>query len=403
MWQKLLTYSSFILLLASCQGTSTTTSTESYPQGKYRAAIQLQGNEVPFFIQFEGEGANLKAYILNSDERLETDVLIKEDSIIMDINVFDASLRAKYTDTILTGEWVKHYVKNYRAPFKAALINGQQRFKLEGNPAYNFTGKWETYFSLGSGEPRPAVGNFRQEGNHISGSFALASGDFRYLEGNVSDSTFYLSTFNGEEAKLFIGQLNDSGELIGKYLNGLTGNYSFTAKPNENFRLASKDRKVSTQTINFSFPDLQGNIVSLSDPQFMGKPLIVQIFGSWCPSCMDETKYLGQWYNDNKERIEIVALAFEKKDDFQYAKARVEKSKNKLKADYTFLIAGHEKDASKVFPTIDGPIYFPTTLYIDKKGLLRKVHSGFNGPSTGPLFEQWKADHQAIVEELVKE
>jgi thiol-disulfide isomerase/thioredoxin len=403
MLQKFFQYSALVLLLAACQGTTKQTPEATTPQGKYRAAIQLQGHEVPFFIEFEGEGANLKAYILNSSERLETDVLLKEDSVILDINVFDASLRAKYSNNTLTGKWVKHYVQNYRAPFTATPANGQQRFDVKGSPTHDFSGTWETYFTLGSGDPRPAVGNFEQEGNQVRGSFALASGDYRYLEGNVSGNTLYLSTFNGEEAKLFIGELNNAGELTGKYLNGLTGNYSFTASPNENFQLASKERAATGQAINFSFPDLEGNMVSLSDPKFSGKPVIVQIFGSWCPNCMDETRYLGQWYDDNKDRIEIVALAFEKKDDFEYASARVAKAKNRLGADYTFLIAGQEKEAAKTFPTIEGPIYFPTTLYIDKSGQLRKVHAGFNGPSTGPLFEQWKAEHQALVDELVKE
>jgi thiol-disulfide isomerase/thioredoxin len=387
-----------IFLLARCQGNAPQNTT---PEGRYRATIALQGHEVPFFIDFEGEGNSLKAYIINSDERLETDVTLKEDSVILDINVFDASLRAHFDGTSLSGEWVKHYVANYRAPFKASPAGTKQRFETTGQSTHDFSGKWETYFKLGSGEPRPSVGNFRQEGNRIMGSFAMASGDFRYLEGNVSGNTFYLSTFNGEEAKLFMGELNEAGEVTGKYLNGLTGNYSFTAKPNADFQLNITSREATGQVIDFSFPDLEGNMVSLSDPKFKGKPVIVQIFGTWCPNCMDETRYLGPWYESNKQNIEIVALAFEKKDDFDYAKARVQKSKDRLGANYTFLIAGQEKEASKTFPSIEGPIYFPTTLYLDKNRVLRKVHAGFNGPSTGELFEQWKAEHQATVERLL--
>lgn len=388
-------------MLAGCQ--TEKENSIGIPKGKYRAVIELHGQEVPFFIEFEGEGANLQAFILNSDERLATDVLIQEDSIILDMNVFDASLRARFDGNSLNGEWVKHYVKDYRAPFSAVPAEDLQRFPVEDEPTQSFSGKWETYFNLGSGNPRPALGNFRQEGNRILGSFALASGDFRYLEGNVSGNTFYLSTFNGEEAKLFIGELAENGEIKGKYFNGLTGNYSFEAKPNENFQLATKKGENKGQVIDFTFPDLDGNMVSLSDKRFQGKPVIVQIFGSWCPNCMDETKYLGPWYDENRDDIEIVALAFEKNNDYDYAKARVEKSKKRLGADYTFLIAGQEKEAGNAFPSIQGPIYFPSTLYIDKKGQLRKVHAGFNGPSTGELFEQWIAEHKAIVKELINE
>lgn len=401
MLKRILSLAALATMITACQPEKETSQTT--PQGKYRAFIVSQEREVPFFIEFEGEGENLKAYILNSDERLPTDLTVKEDSVILDMTVFDASLRARFVDNGLHGEWIKHYVQGYRAPFKASPVNNRQRFETDEEPAHDFSGKWETYFDLGNGDPRPALGNLTQEGNRIWGSFALASGDFRYLEGNVSGNTFYLSTFNGEEAKLFIGELREDGTVQGKYLNGLTGNYSFEAKPNENFKLMRVERGTEGHILDFTFPDLDGNMVSLSDERFEGKPVIVQVFGSWCPNCMDETRYLGPWYEENKDQIEIIALAFEKKPDFEYARGRVEKSKERLGADYTFLIGGQEKDAAKAFPTIEGPIYFPSLLYIDKNRQLRKVHAGFNGPSTGELFEQWKAEHHAIVEELIQE
>ncbi|WP_143962883.1 peroxiredoxin family protein [Litoribacter populi] len=389
------------ILFTSCGQEQEQESSATSPQGTYRAAIELQGREVPFFIEFEGEGQNLQAFILNSDERLEADASVKGDSVILEMNVFDASLRGKFADGQLSGEWVKHYVDNYRAPFQASQADDKNRFETDAEPGHDFGGRWETYFDLGNGDPRPAVGKFTQDGSRIKGSFALPSGDFRYLEGNVSGSTFYLSTFNGEEAKLFIGELDENGKVTGKYFNGLTGNYSFTATRNEGFELPDKAREVASETIDFTYPDLDGNEVSLSE--YRGKPVLVQIFGSWCPNCMDETKYMGEWYEKNKDRVEIVALAFEKKDDFDYAKNRVQRSKDRLGANYPFLIAGQEKDLKAAFPQVEGPLYFPSMLYIDRDGKLVDVHTGFNGPSTGELFEQWKEEHNNKVEKLVKE
>ncbi|MBS9525461.1 TlpA family protein disulfide reductase [Litoribacter alkaliphilus] len=374
--------------------------TNEIPQGRYRAAIELQGQEVPFFIEFDGDENNLQAYILNSDERLETDASINGDSVILEMNVFDASLRGKFENGKINGEWVKHYVDNYRAPFTANQSDSNPRFSTDGEAEHDFSGRWETYFNLGNGDPRPAVGKFTQEGSSLQGSFALPSGDFRYLEGNVDGNTFYLSTFNGEEAKLFIGELDENGKVTGKYFNGLTGNYSFTATRNEGFNLPDKDREVASETIDFTYPDLDGNDVSLSD--YRGKPVLVQIFGSWCPNCMDETKYMGEWYEENKDKVEIVALAFEKKDDFDYAKNRVQKSSERLGANYPFLIAGQEKDLKAAFPQVEGPLYFPSMLYVDSEGRLVDVHTGFNGPSTGELFEEWKKEHDEKVEKLVK-
>jgi thiol-disulfide isomerase/thioredoxin len=44
--------------------------------------------------------------------------------------------------------------------------------------------------------------------------------------------------------------------------------------------------------ITFSFPIVTGKKVSLTDDKYRGKVVILQLFGTWCPNCMDETKFL---------------------------------------------------------------------------------------------------------------
>ncbi|MDZ7612588.1 MAG: TlpA disulfide reductase family protein [Flavobacteriaceae bacterium] len=93
--------------------------------------------------------------------------------------------------------------------------------------------------------------------------------------------------------------------------------------------------------IDFSFKDLQGNMVSLEDPRFQNKVVLIQILGTWCPNCMDETRFLADWYRKNKHRgVEIIGLAYERKPDFTYAKTRVQKMKEIMGVDYEVLIAG---------------------------------------------------------------
>ena len=128
MLKRILSLAALATVITACQPEKETSQTT--PQGKYRAFIVSQEREVPFFIEFEGEGENLKAYILNSDERLPTDLTVKEDSVILDMTVFDASLRARFVDNGLHGEWIKHYVQGYRAPFKASPVNNRQRFEI---------------------------------------------------------------------------------------------------------------------------------------------------------------------------------------------------------------------------------------------------------------------------------
>jgi hypothetical protein len=46
---------------------------------------------------------------------------------------------------------------------------------------------------------------------------------------------------------------------------------------------------------------------------------------------------------------------------------------------------------------------YPTTVFVDKKGKVRKIHTGFNGPATGEKFTEFKTEFKAFVGELLAE
>ena len=50
--------------------------------------------------------------------------------------------------------------------------------------------------------------------------------------------------------------------------------------------------KDPSKPFNFSFPDLNGQIVSNTDARFQGKVVLINITGSWCPNCHDEAPFL---------------------------------------------------------------------------------------------------------------
>ncbi len=62
---------------------------------------------------------------------------------------------------------------------------------------------------------------------------------------------------------------------------------------------------------------------------------------------MDETKFLGPWYDTNKSGgVEIISLAYEKEADLNYTRSRVRKMKERLNISYDFAIAGTSKTES---------------------------------------------------------
>ena len=46
---------------------------------------------------------------------------------------------------------------------------------------------------------------------------------------------------------------------------------------------------------------------------------------------------------------------------------------------------------------------FPTTIIIDKKGVVRKIHTGFSGPGTGVYYEKYIAGFENFINKLIKE
>jgi len=164
--------------------------------------------------------------------------------------------------------------------------------------------------------------------------------------------------------------------------------------------------KEGLSTISFSFPNLDNVPVSLDDPKYKGKVVIVSILGSWCPNCLDETAFLAPWYKENKDRgIEIIGLAFERKNDFNFAKRTLTRLKERFDIRYELLFAGlaSTEAASKALPALSGVAAFPSTIFIDKKGNVRKIHTGFSGPATGKFYQEFKDEFNGFINELVAE
>jgi len=72
---------------------------------------------------------------------------------------------------------------------------------------------------------------------------------------------------------------------------------------------------------------------------------------------------------------------------------------------YELLFAGSASTeaASKALPALSGIAAFPSTIFIDKKGNVRKIHTGFSGPATGKFYQEFKDEFNGFVNELVAE
>ncbi|CAN0606627.1 unnamed protein product, partial [Ectocarpus sp. 12 AP-2014] len=147
----------------------------------------------------------------------------------------------------------------------------------------------------------------------VTGTFRTTTGDYRFLDGVMDGDSLKLSAFDGAHAFLFTAKVTDSS-MNGVFYSGNHFKEPFVATRNDDFELPDPDSLTflneGYDKLAFTFPDSNGDKVSLSDDRFHNKVVIVQLMGTWCPNCLDETKFLVEYMAENKD-IEVIGLAFE--------------------------------------------------------------------------------------------
>jgi thiol-disulfide isomerase/thioredoxin len=380
--------------------------------GVWRATVGVQGKPLPFGLEVVNDAqGGYDFYLVNASEKILLDeVKVYGDSIDVTLHIFDANIKAKILDGELDGAFIKNYDPGYIHPFHA-VYGKTHRFETTSNKGdvVDFSGKYAVTF-VHEKDTTPAVGIFQQHGDSLTGTFLTPTGDYRFLQGNVVNDTLHLSTFDGNYAYLFSAVKNSDGTLSGDYYSGRAWFETWTAVKDDKATLPDAESltylKEGYDKIEFSFPDLDGEKVSPTDAKYKGKVLVLQIFGTWCPNCMDETHFLSPWYDENKNRgVEIIGLAYERKDDFKYASDRVRKMIEKFNVHYDFVIAGvnDKEKASQTLPMLNKVVAFPTIIFIGKDGKVRKIHTGFTGPGTGVYYDAFVQDFNETINELLSE
>jgi thiol-disulfide isomerase/thioredoxin len=135
---------------------------------------------------------------------------------------------------------------------------------------------------------------------------------------------------------------------------------------------------------------------------------LVQLMGSYCPNCLDETKFYSKFYEANKDKgLEIIALAFENAKSEEKAIRGIKRMKARVGMNYPILLAqigtNDKGKAQEKMPMLNKVLSYPTTIIIDKKGKVRKIHTGFNGPATGDKYVTFQKEFYTFMDTLLSE
>ena len=118
---------------------------------------------------------------------------------------------------------------------------------------------------------------------------------------------------------------------------------------------------------DFTVTDAQGNSVKLSD--FIGKPIVLNFWTSWCSSCKSEMPHFNELYSEYKDSM--VFLMVDLVDGQRETQAKglsyVEEQ------GYTFPVYFDKKQSASDAYSI---LYIPTTIFIDAEGNIVKSYQG---------------------------
>ena len=399
-------------LLLALSSTGPFTAEADVPE-VWRAWLDVPGGELPFGLEFIGDKQGGEhAYLVNGPERIEVPVLIRKDGeLLLEMPHYDSRIRARAQgDDRYVGTWEKVRGQRNVAKVPFTAVRGAAPrfpFRDSGASTASVDGRWAVDFAS---DELPAVGVFAQErgSKEVLGTFQTATGDYRFLAGSVDGNELRLSCFDGAHAFLFKAHLED-GALRGTFDSGNWWEESWSARRDEAAALGDPFAQTSwIERVSFgelAFPDLTGRMRSLAEPEFAGKATLVQLFGSWCPNCHDETQYLVELHERYAEQgLSILGLAFELTGEFERDREQVEIFAQRYGIEYPLFLAGTSDKglATQAFGAIDRLRSYPTTIFVAGDGSIRAVHSGWIGPASPKEHAALRKEFESLVEELLR-
>lgn len=394
--------------LIACAG-----DTNGPPLGIYRGVLSVAGGDLPFGLELAREDGKVVAYLINGPERVRApNVQLDGDQLSIQMPGYQHRLEARFTDGRFEGAVHLLRPRGVIRDIRFVGMPGESwRFfpKPDAAPA-DFSGRWALTFHDEDGGEGAAIAELTQQGHEVTGTVLRPSGDDRYIAGEVRGDTLFLSRFDGGSAYLYLGRMRADGILSGDFHTGGGSHETFSGRRDSGATFDDPATQTALKTgsnrFEFSFPDIDGETHTFPGARYDGKVVLITVGGSWCPNCHDEAVFLKELLASRGGRgLEVIQLMFEHTPDFASSAAAARDFAEKYSIDYPVLVAGTttDDDVLKKLPQIAAFRAYPTLFVIDRKGVVRTVHTGFSGPATGIHYEEQNRELTALVDGLLEE
>lgn len=383
------------------------------PTGIWRGWLDRPNGDIPFHFELVREGDQWSGWLINDPDRTPIPKVSWDGKeLVLDITHYDSVLRAKpnAAGDQWDGTWRKRSKgdKWIEMAFHGKPGNHPRFVRLGffSELLKSLEGTWAVKFAA---DEDPAIGLFKcTSKGEATGTFLTTTGDYGYLAGVFNGQNLRLSNFDGAHAFLFIARMGEDGVLNGDFWSRDTLVDTWTATKDPNATLP--DAFTMTKGVDnadlakVAFPDVNGKVRSLADPDLVGKARVIEVFGTWCPNCHDASHYLADLHRRFRDRgLVVVGLAFELTGDLPRDTQQVKTFAQRHQIDYPLLVAGvSDRDkASASLPMLDKLRAYPTLIVLDGAGKVRGVYTGFSGPATGDAYTAFQTKFESLIEGLL--
>lgn len=336
------------------------------------------------------------------------DLQMDSDSFHVKLPLFQTFLHGRIeNDSVMSG-WLHDPTRSadYIIPFAAAHKGKMTSTHFNNEPlVYDCT-----FSPSDTAEMYKAVGVFQKDGDRVAGTFLTETGDYRYLCGTLTNDSLMLSCFDGAHLFHFRARMDSDSIVDGVFYSGKHWSEPWNARLDSTARLRDPETltflKPGVQEFSFGVKNLKGDSVSFAKENLQGKVTLVQIMGSWCPNCTDESMLLKSLYEKYSSLgLQVIPVGFERSEILEENARVLGDQFRELGIPYpVYLGAGKGKTkAEETFPMLNHVMSFPTCIFVDKKGEVRKIHTGFYGPGTGDYYYRYAEHIDMFVKNLLDE
>ena len=382
-------------------------------QALWKGTLEMPGNkQLPFLMSLDLKQPAPSGYFLNGPEQTPIpEVYYHDDSLTFVFSEYGAAMRGIWKNGKLAGEFLRFRKDTVINKFEAVPeASAEKTQPSKTSTEVPLVGKFQAYFMQKEGIDSSSQATFWAHGDSVYGTIVESSGDLGLMVGKQTGNSVVLARFTGWQ-----GQMVE----LKRVMNSWSGTLYYRIPPPVSFTLEPRatlidelpaakrpSMKDPRKPFMFSGTTVMGDTLSNLSTQFRGKVLILDVMGTWCHNCMDAAPLLQKLYSEfGNQDLEIVGLSFELTDDPATARRNLLLFEERYGITFPVLFCGSTASANveaRVKSQLTNFPGYPTTLFVDRNGVVQTIHGGFNGPGTGEYFQAQIGQYYDLVRNLLK-